>query len=75
MGEPGVLSHGVTFGLVLVWRWEALGGAITVASFAASYVANGLLGRAMSLGSAFVILIVPGFLFLLSATLRRRELE
>jgi len=66
---------GVTFGLVLAWRWEALGGAITVASLAAFYAVNGFLGHVMPLGWVFVALVFPGFLFLLSAALRRQGLE
>ncbi|MCI0410316.1 MAG: hypothetical protein L0191_17440 [Acidobacteria bacterium] len=66
---------GVTFGLVIAWRWEALGGAVTVTCLAAFYAVNGFLGHVLSLGWAFVVLVVPGFLFFLSATLRRRELE
>ena len=66
---------GVTFGLVMAWRRETLGGAITVVSLAAFYVLNGFLGHVMSPGWAFVALVVAGFLFLLSGTLKRRALE
>ena len=66
---------GVTFGLVAAWRREAVGGTITVASLAAFYVLNGFMGHVMSLGWAFVALVVAGFLFLFSAALRRRALE
>ena len=66
---------GVTFGLVVAWRWEALGGAITLVSLAAFYAAEGLLGHGMPLGSPFVAPIIPALLFLLSATLRQWELE
>lgn len=50
---------GVCLGMVLAWRWEGLGGAITIASLAAFY----LLARPR--GYAFLVLAVPGFLFLL----------
>jgi hypothetical protein len=66
---------GVTFGLVIAWRLEALGGAITVVSLAAFYALKGFLGHVMPLGWAFGVLVVPGVLFLLTATLRRRGLE
>jgi hypothetical protein len=42
-----------------------LGGAITVASLAAFYLVDWLMSSSFPRGFAFVVLAVPGFLFLL----------
>jgi hypothetical protein len=66
---------GVTFGLVVAWRWEALGGAITVASLAAFYLLESFFVHALPTGWVFLALAIPGCLFLLSAALTRREIK
>jgi hypothetical protein len=56
---------GVCLGMVLAWRWEGLGGGITVASFAAFYLVHRFMSSSFPRGFAFVALAAPGFLFLL----------
>ena len=56
---------GVCLGMVLAWRWEGLGGGITVASLAAFYLAQRLMSSSFPRGFALVALAAPGFLFLL----------
>jgi hypothetical protein len=56
---------GVCLGMVLAWRWEGLGGGITVASMAAFYLVQRLTSSSFPRGFAFVALAAPGFLFLL----------
>jgi len=56
---------GVCLGMALAWRWEGLGGAITVASIAAFYLADRLMSARFPGGYAFVAMAAPGFLFLL----------
>jgi len=70
-----LLPTGVTFGLVMAWRSEILGGAIAFASLAGFYAMEGAPGRLAHLGWAWVVLAIPGLLFLLAAILKRRGLE
>ncbi|MGO8696391.1 MAG: hypothetical protein ACLQVY_01545 [Limisphaerales bacterium] len=56
---------GVCLGMALAWRWEGLGGAVTVASLAAFYLADRLTSSSFPRGPAFVAMAAPGFLFLL----------
>lgn len=56
---------GVCLGMVLAWRWEGLGGAITVASLAGFYLVHRLTSSGFPRGFALVALASPGFLFLL----------
>ena len=56
---------GFCLGLVLAWRWEGLGGGVTVASLAAFYLAERLMSSSFPRGLALVALAAPGFLFLL----------
>ena len=71
---------GFCAGLVVAWWRELLGGGITVASLAAFYLTDLLLSTSFPRGFAFVLLAVPGFLFLLcglwtrSTNKRRRML-
>lgn len=57
---------GTCVGMVLAWRWEGLGGAITVGSllafYATLYIADGQFPR----GLFFLLVAAPGLLFLLS---------
>jgi hypothetical protein len=54
---------GVCLGMVLAWRWEGLGGGITLASFAAFYLVHRLTSSGFPRGFAFLALAAPGFLF------------
>jgi len=56
---------GICLGMALAWRWEGLGGGITVASLAAFYLVQRLTSSSFPRGFAFVALAAPGFLFLL----------
>jgi hypothetical protein len=62
-----VIGHlcffGILLGLILAWRWEGLGGTITVGSFALFYLTWWLSGRSPS-GPFFALIAAPGFLFL-----------
>lgn len=63
---------GITVGMLLGWRWETLGGTITVLSLLAfmkvMYAANGRFPE----GIWFYIFALPGLLFLLCGLLQRR---
>ncbi len=56
---------GVCLGMIVAWRWEGLGGGITVASLAAFYLVNRLSSSGFPRGYAFVAFAAPGFMFLL----------
>ena len=56
---------GVCLGMALAWRWEGLGGAVTVASLAAFYLVDRLTSSSFPRGLALVAMASPGFLFLL----------
>jgi hypothetical protein len=71
-----VIGHlcwfGMFLGLILAWRWEGLGGNITVAGFAAFYLTWWLSGRFPS-GPFFALIAAPGFLFLVCWLRTRHE--
>ena len=57
---------GVMIGLVLAWREEFAGGAVTVISIAAFYIIYGaILSGKLWQGWAFLPFLIPGFLFML----------
>jgi hypothetical protein len=56
---------GVCAGLALAWKWEGIGGSLTVASFASFYLVHWLWSHRFPSGIAFFVLALPGFLFLL----------
>ena len=62
----------VLVGLILAWRWEGLGGSLTVGGLAAFYVTWWLHGEHPR-GPFFLLVAAPGFLFLLYWLLERRE--
>jgi glucose-6-phosphate-specific signal transduction histidine kinase len=66
---------GMCLGLLLAWRREALGGAITVASVVAFYVWNYLDRGTFPRGPYFLLLAAPGVLFSLAALLSRSTPE
>ena len=57
---------GVCAGMVVAWRREGLGGAITVASFVAFYAVHFATAGRFPGGWAFLAFSAPGFVFLLS---------
>jgi hypothetical protein len=56
---------GVCLGMAVAWRWEGLGGGITVASLAAFYLVHRLSSSGFPRGFALLAMTAPGFLFLL----------
>jgi len=62
---------GVCLGMILAWRWEGLGGRVSVASLAAFYLVRRLSSPGFPRGFAFSALAAPGFLFLLCWRLTR----
>jgi hypothetical protein len=62
---------GICLGMVVAWRWEGLGGGITVGSLAAFYLLYHLISSWFPPGPYFVIFAAPGFLFLLCWLLTR----
>jgi hypothetical protein len=56
---------GVCAGMILAWWWkEGLGGAITVGSLVAFYILHTATAGILPKGWAWLVLAVPGFLFL-----------
>ena len=64
----------VLVGLILAWRWEGLGGGLTVTGIVVFYVTWWLHGK-WPRGPFFVLIAAPGFLFLLYWLLARRLQE
>jgi uncharacterized membrane protein len=64
---------GISIGMLLSWRREALGGAITVASLGVFYVIHRATAGTFPRGLAFLVFAAPGFLFLLSSYLEARR--
>jgi hypothetical protein len=57
---------GTCVGMIVGWRWEGLGGAITVGSLIAFYAALRIMDGRFPGGPYFALVAAPGFLFLLS---------
>ena len=66
---------GVCLGLILAWRWERLGGAITVLSFLAFYATHFVIRQQWPGGPFFVLLAAPGLLFLIPWILLQAEVK
>lgn len=65
---------GLLLGLVLGWRREMSGGVIAVGSIVLFYLVYGLaINRNVFQGWAFLVLSIPGWLFLLYAVLRHEH--
>lgn len=64
---------GVCLGILAAWKWEILGGAITLASLTVFYLLHNLLSGGFPGGFAFIALAVPGFLFLLCGLLTKTK--
>ena len=64
---------GVLLGMGLAWRWEALGGALTILSVAAFYGIHWLGSGRFPSGVFFALFASPGLFFLLAAFTGRRK--
>lgn len=63
---------GVCLGMVVGWRREGWGGALTMGSLAAFYLAHFLITHRLPRGLWFAAFALPGALFLLHALCSRR---
>lgn len=63
---------GTCLGIIVAWRWEGPGGAITIGSLLAFYVALRLMDGRFPRGPYFALVAAPGFLFLVCWLLSRR---
>src|SRR5208283_2338092 len=57
-------------GMVVAWRWELLGGSISVAAMALFLAVEFGVTSRLPNGLTFYLMLVPGILFLLSGFLR-----
>ena len=64
-----LFPFGVCLGIALAWRWELLGGCISVASFLGFYSLLYLIDGRIPKGPYFALVAVPGFLFLFASLL------
>lgn len=62
---------GVCLGMIVAWRWEGLGGAITVGSLLAFYAALRVTSGRFPGGPWFALVAAPGLLFLVCWLLSR----
>lgn len=63
---------GMGVGLLIGWRYELLGGIISVGSLLGFYLIYGLLiSGSIAQGWAFLFFAIPGFVFLLSGLLKK----
>jgi len=65
---------GVCLGMIVAWRWEGLGGGITVGSLLAFYAALRVMGGRFPRGPYFALVAAPGILFLVCWLLSRGRL-
>jgi hypothetical protein len=63
---------GICVGMILAWWKEGLGGGVTVASLVAFYILYTVTKGSLPPGWAWLILAIPGFLFLWSWRRSRR---
>jgi len=61
-----LFPFGTCVGMILAWRWEGLGGGVTIGSLVAFYAALRLMDGRFPRGPYFGLLAAPGILFLLS---------
>lgn len=61
-----LFPFGTCVGMILAWRWEGLGGGITVGSLLAFYVALRVMDGRFPRGPWFALIAAPGILSLLS---------
>jgi hypothetical protein len=62
---------GMTLGLIIGWRWELVGGTLSVSCLGAFYLLHYVLSHRLPGGPWFLIFTVPGILFLLAGSLPR----
>jgi hypothetical protein len=62
---------GVCLGMILAWKWEALGGSIILGSLAAFYALLRFTDGRFPRGPYFALVAAPGDLFILSWAFRR----
>ena len=62
---------GMMFGLILGWPREFLGGLIAIIALAGFYLLHLVMSGGFPHGWAFIVLAVPGVLFLISAAVNR----
>jgi hypothetical protein len=70
-----VLFFTTCIGMVVAWRWELIGGSLSVAAMALFLAVEFGVTSRLPNGLTFYLMLVPGVLFLLSAFLRRRFSE
>jgi len=63
---------GIVLGMAIAWRWEGLGGGITLGSLFAFYIASYLLSGRLPGGPYFALFAAPGLLFLICWLRERR---
>jgi len=59
-------------GLILAWKWERLGGWLIIGGMAAFYLLNLIFSGDFPRGPFFVIIALPGILFLISYYTRKK---
>jgi len=64
---------GVCLGMIVAWRWEGLGGGITIGSLLAFYAALRVMGGRFPRGPYFALVAAPGILFLVCWFLSRGQ--
>lgn len=64
---------GLSVGYVVAWRWQLVGGVISVGCLALFFVVMGASGNAVHRVPAFYPFAAPGFLFLWYSLLSRRH--
>jgi hypothetical protein len=64
---------GIATGMIIAWRKEFIGGSITVGCLLVFYVIHLATAGRFPKGWAWLAFAAPGFLFLLSACLSRKQ--
>jgi hypothetical protein len=55
---------GLALGMIIAWRWELTGGAITIGSLLAFYLVEWAFSGSFPRGPYFMILAMPGLIFI-----------
>jgi hypothetical protein len=61
---PSLFPFAACLGMVLAWRWEGVGGAITLGSLVAFYAFLYIMDGRIPRGPFFTLVAAPGALFL-----------